>query len=189
MEAAIGIKCNNFTLIATDTSIKNSYLILTRTENKFKTCGKSLICYLGDQGDSFRTINYVTERLKYEEISYDLEVDANVVSNVIQNYVHKLLRTNPRNNYFIISDESSLYSVDMYGTLHESSYVAVGIATYFCYGVLDKEYRSDMSVDEAVNLVKKCFKVLKDRCSLDYGNEEFMDIDIRVVCENGVVSV
>lgn len=69
MESSIALKGKDFVIIGTDASIKNSYLVLKRDENKFINVNDRVIfTYLGDQGDAFRTASFVKEKLIYEGI-------------------------------------------------------------------------------------------------------------------------
>jgi 20S proteasome subunit beta 5 len=51
--------------------------------------------------------------------------------------------------------EPSLYYVDSEGTRFEGNLFSVGSGSTFAYGVLDAEYRWDLSVNEAIVLGKR----------------------------------
>lgn len=189
MESAVALKGNNFVIIATDSAVKNSYLVLKREENKFVNINnKVLFTYLGSQGDAFRTANFVSEKLLYEEINNNLNITPAITANIIQNITHSGLRSDPRNNYFVIGGLSNfgseLYSVDVYGSMHESKFMAVGIATYFCYGILEKDYHDDISVEEGIKIISKCYSVLKEKCAADIS-----DVDLRIISQDGIRSI
>jgi len=186
MESSIALKGKDFVIIGTDASIKNSYLVLKRDENKFINVNDRVIfTYLGDQGDAFRTASFVKEKLIYEGIQNNVEITPKVTANIIQKSIYRSLRSRPIENYFLIGgltdNGPELYSVDVYGSMYENNFMAVGIATYFCYGVLDKEYTEDINKDKAIEVLYKCFDVLKERCSVDISN-----IDIRIISKEGV---
>ncbi|KAK6090296.1 hypothetical protein P3W45_000653 [Vairimorpha bombi] len=189
MESAVALKGKDFVIIATDSAVKNSYLVLKREEDKFININdKVLFTYLGDQGDAFRTANFVSEKLIYEEVDNNLLITPSLTANLIQNITHSGLRTNPRNNYFVVGGLSNygteLYSIDIYGSMHESKFMAVGIATYFCYGILEKEYHDDISVEQGIAIINKCYNVLKDKCATD-----ITDVDLRIISRDGVRAI
>ncbi len=56
-----------------------------------------------------------------------------------------------------------LYGLDQFGTLLSANYMMNGFAQYFCNSIIAPEYPSnpdDMSLDQAMALVRKCFEVL-----------------------------
>ena len=56
-----------------------------------------------------------------------------------------------------------LYWVDQYGSLQALRYGAHGFAANFLLSVLDQGYREDMTKEEAIDLMKSCFKQLRVR--------------------------
>jgi 20S proteasome subunit beta 4 len=58
---------------------------------------------------------------------------------------------------------ASMYYIDYIATLHKIDKGAFGYGSYFCYSLMDKFYRPDMTVEEAVDLVDKCIKEIKLR--------------------------
>nr|8ADN_J Chain J, Proteasome subunit beta type-4 [Vairimorpha necatrix]8ADN_X Chain X, Proteasome subunit beta type-4 [Vairimorpha necatrix] len=189
MESSVALKGNDFVIIGTDSSVKNSYLVLKREEDKFYNINNKVVfTYLGDQGDAFRTSSFINEKLVYEEIQNNVEITPKVTANVIQKTLYDNLRSHPKNCYFLVGglsqDGPELYSVDLYGSLHENDFMAVGISTYFCYGVLDKEYHKNITKEDGIKIIQKCFDVLKQRCSVDISN-----IEIKIVSKEGVETI
>ena len=75
-----------------------------------------------------------------------------------------------------------LFSIDQYGTLLKSDYVTIGMAQYFCNSIIAPEYPinyDDLTRDEAVRLIEKCFKVLFYRDSRAGNNIKFGYIEKR----------
>lgn len=58
---------------------------------------------------------------------------------------------------------ASLYYIDYIATFHKIEKGAFGYGSYFCLSLMDKLYRPDMSVEEAVDLVDKCIKEIRLR--------------------------
>lgn len=56
-----------------------------------------------------------------------------------------------------------LYSLDQFGTLIQSNYIVVGMAQYFCNAIISPLYPKnpeELSEEEALSLIEKCFRVL-----------------------------
>ena len=52
----------------------------------------------------------------------------------------------------------SLFNVDMFGSVEEKSYVTTGSGSPVAYGLLEEEYREDLSVDEAKQIALRAVK-------------------------------
>lgn len=185
MDPLIGIKGRDFVLVSAETSIMNSYLVMKRGEDKFSTVGNTTMVYSGDQGDAFRTADLVREELKFQELEGTFKVSPKVVSSCLQNAIYTKLRRNPLKCSFMVGGMSrntpELYSVDPYGTTYDEKFMAMGIGTYFCYGILDNNYKEDLSVEEGLKLLKECYNVLKERCVLSFDN-----VTVKVITTSGI---
>lgn len=78
----------------------------------------------------------------------------------------------------------SLYWVDYLGTLVQVPYAAHGYASYLTLSTLDRYHRPDMSLEEALELLKMCINEVRKRLVLDMGN-----FHVRVIDLNGVREV
>ncbi|KAH0943200.1 hypothetical protein HID58_002837 [Brassica napus] len=58
---------------------------------------------------------------------------------------------------------ASLYYIDYIATLHKVDKGAFGYGSYFSLSTMDRHYRSDMSVEEAIELVDKCILEIRSR--------------------------
>ncbi|CAK9160681.1 unnamed protein product [Ilex paraguariensis] len=57
----------------------------------------------------------------------------------------------------------SLYFLDYIATLHKVDKAAFGYGSYFSLSMMDRHYRSDMSLEEAIDLVDKCIIEIRSR--------------------------
>lgn len=78
-------------------------------------------------------------------------------------------------------DGPRLYSLDLAGSLIEESYSAVGTATSLVLGVLEANYRKNLSREEAVNLAIKAIRSATRRDAMSGDG-----IDILVVTPEGI---
>ena len=52
----------------------------------------------------------------------------------------------------------SLFNVDMFGSVEEKSYVTTGSGSPVAYGLLEEEYREDLTIEEAKQVALRAVK-------------------------------
>lgn len=57
----------------------------------------------------------------------------------------------------------SMYYIDYIASLHKLDKAAFGYGSYFALAMMDRHYRSDMTVEEAIELVDKCIVEIRSR--------------------------
>ncbi len=67
----------------------------------------------------------------------------------------------------------SLYYLDLYGSISKEKYASTGSGSPVAYGVLEKEYRKNMSLEEAKHLA---FKAVEAALSRDGFSGEGVDV-------------
>lgn len=172
MAITIGLKTNTHLLICSETVLANDVIKIKDDENFTSNIADSLVSITGDQGDSFRTISFLKEYTKIISLEYKEEIGPELLSRILSTEVHKKLRSRPLKIQALVGgreeDKSMrLYSIDGYGALHEDNFIVTGYGMYFLYGVYDMYYRKEMREDEALSLIEKCLKVLKERVVLE----------------------
>jgi 20S proteasome subunit beta 4 len=80
--------------------------------------------------------------------------------------------------------QPELYWLDYLASSVKLNFAAHGYASYFCMSTMDRYWRPDLTVEEAISLLKKCIEELKVRF---IGNlPEFI---VKVVDKNGIREV
>jgi len=80
--------------------------------------------------------------------------------------------------------EPALYWVDYLGTMAPVPFAAHGYASYLTLSTMDRYHRPDMTLDEAMDLLRKCINEMRTRFVIDVGN-----FRVRVIDANGVREV
>lgn len=186
MDSAIGIRGSSFAMVAADTKITRSVLVVKENHDKFQAVkDKAVMSMIGDQGDAFRTMLYTSERALYEEVQNGIEITPSVLAHIIQNRVYESLRKRQLDVSSIVagrvSDGYDLWSVDKYGAISSVPFCAGGYATYFVYGIFDREYSEDMTVDAALAMIQKCVNLLRERFVANL--EKFV---VKIVTADGI---
>ena len=61
------------------------------------------------------------------------------------------------------NDEKKLFYVDMYGNIFQDKYICTGFSLMICPPIIDRCYKEDMTLEEAQDLLVKCFQALVAR--------------------------
>ena len=71
-----------------------------------------------------------------------------------------------------------LYTIDYFGAMAKVSYGAHGYASNFILSVLDRDWRKDLNLNDAIDVVKKCIFELKTRFLISQPNFVVKIVDI-----------
>jgi proteasome beta subunit len=125
----------------------------------------------GTASDTRRTLDIIRAELKLKELRTKEKVSVPEVANLLANMVYGNIRTPsmiPSITHFILSgsDEKGTYLFDISpdGYIQTSdTYVVTGSGLMQTHPILDSEYKKNLSLDEAVTLVKKCIRATAGR--------------------------
>ncbi|KAF3522407.1 hypothetical protein F2Q69_00048229 [Brassica cretica] len=149
MECVFGLVGNGFAIVAADTSAVHSILVHKNNEDKIMLLDSHKLIAASGEPEECVTVsvqkrdplttaaaaNFTRESLlcEHPEAGYDKEAGA------------------------------SLYYIDYIATLHKVDKGAFGYGSYFSLSTMDRHFRSDMSVEEAIELVDKCITEIRSR--------------------------
>ncbi|CDY65369.1 BnaC04g53800D [Brassica napus] len=143
MECVFGLVGNGFAIVAADTSAVHSILVHKNNEDKIMLLDShKLIAASGEPGDRVQRMCHCITRHCFEKES--------------------LLCEHPEAGYDKEAG-ASLYYIDYIATLHKVDKGAFGYGSYFSLSTMDRHFRSDMSVEEAIELVDKCITEIRSR--------------------------
>jgi 20S proteasome subunit beta 4 len=188
MVSSIGIRGKNFVIIAADTTFSRSVVLMKNDQDKFRIIdNRIVVSSTGEQGDSFRTSLFVTEKALFDALENGIELSPKVLAHMYQKRVQGALRERPLATATLVggrlADEYDLWFVDNYGAIASAPFYANGYASYFVYGIFDREYREDMSVEEGIEILQKCVNLIKERILLDL--DRFI---LKIVTSQGIES-
>ncbi|MCE4628013.1 MAG: proteasome subunit beta, partial [Desulfurococcales archaeon] len=81
-----------------------------------------------------------------------------------------------------VRGEPKLYVLDSLGSITEEPYAAVGSGATLALGLLEQNYREDLSVDEGIDLAAKAIRVAMER---DPSTGD--GIDVVAITRDGVI--
>lgn len=173
----IGITCKDGVVLASERRVAYGYLVMSKTSKKvFKITDNIGAAFAGLVGDMQVLVREVGAYLKI----YSYEVGKQPSVRNTTKFMSRLLfrrRFAPYLAQTIVGgvdkEGSSLYVLDPLGSLIEDEYATVGSGGEIAIGLLESEYRKDLSVDEGVKLASKS---VKSAVSRDIGSGDGMDI-------------
>jgi 20S proteasome subunit beta 4 len=187
MDSLFGIVGKDFTLLCSDAGAARSIYVLKEDDDRIMELDKfKLLGGAGEQGDRVAFCEYVQKNIQLYEVRYGFSLNTNAAANFIRTNMAQALRRSPYQVNLLLggydrTDGPSLYFVDYMGSMHKMEFGVHGYASYFITSVLDKNYRKDMNLEEAVALANSCIDELRKRFAIRVGKFIF-----KVVSADGI---
>ncbi|KAJ4894311.1 Proteasome subunit beta type-2-A [Raphanus sativus] len=169
MECVFGLVGKGFAIVAADTSAVHSILLHKNNEDKIMLLDShKLVAASGEPGDRVQFTEYVQKNVSLYKFRNGIPLTTAAAANFTRGELATALRKNPYSVNILMAgydDESgaSLYYIDYIATLHKVDKGAFGYGSYFSLSTMDRHYREDMSVEEAIELVDKCILEIRSR--------------------------
>lgn len=186
MECVFGLVGKGFALVVADTSAVHSILVHKSNEDKVMILDShKLMGASGEAGDRAQFTEYVQKNVALYQFRNGIPLTTAAAANFTRGELATALRKNPYMVNVILAGYDketgpSLYFIDYIATMHKVDKAAFGYGSYFSLAMMDRYYRKDMTVDEAVELVDKC--ILEIRSRLVVAPPNFV---IKIVDEHG----
>ncbi len=119
----------------------------------------------GGASSNLNVVNRIQKQITFASAAYTSQGQHGVTNEIYEArtmlHASALKEENgmPPNPFLI----PKLFWLDQYGSMQNMQYAAHGFASNFAYSVLDQRYRNDMSRQEAAELIRECFKQLRQR--------------------------
>ncbi|TPX66227.1 hypothetical protein CcCBS67573_g07902 [Chytriomyces confervae] len=170
-EVLLGITGKDFVLTASDDTCARGIVVQKRGEDKSRALNKNnLMLFTGEAGDTTQFAEYIQCNTQLYRIRNGMDLSTRAVSS----YVRKELATSLRSRHpytvnLLIggvdpkTGTPELYWLDYLSSCVKLNYAAHGYASYFCMSTMDRYWKPELSVEEAISLLKKCLAELKVR--------------------------
>jgi 20S proteasome subunit beta 7 len=167
--SVLGVKYRDGVLMATDTLASYGSLAKFTGVSKFRKIGDSTLIGASGEYSDFQYVGDALEEIAQREWTQN---DGEVLAPKSWNaYLCRLLhnrrnKMNPLLNQIVlggfdkVKDEAYLSYVDLYGTTYEDDYVATGYGAHLAMPILRERARLDMTLEEAVDLLRHCMRIL-----------------------------
>ncbi len=167
----VGIICKDGVIIAADQLASLGDFQFNKDAKKVhEITPKIVMTTAGSVGDNQALLRFLRAQMKIydlEEKEPTVKAVATLISNILsEKYLYSYL---PYQIFDLLGgydNEPKLYSVDMVGgTSKEKEFSATGSGMTVAYGILDSNYKKDISLDEGLNLAVKSIVAARKRIS------------------------
>jgi 20S proteasome subunit beta 4 len=187
MDCLFGLVGDGFALVVADSSAVQSIIRQKTDEDKVMILDShKLLGQSGATGDRVQFAEYIQKNMSLYRYRNSLSLSTKAAANFTRSELARALRSSGayQTNVLIAGyDEGegpSLYYLDYISTLHKVDKVAMGYGGYFMLSIMDKHYKKDLSLPEALELVSLCIKEVQAR--LVVGPPNFV---IKIVDKDG----
>jgi len=182
----VGIRLKDYVIIAADKrATAGTYVAHKKVEKIQRITDNMAMTISGLVADAQYLVNLAKAIVNY----YELETGVKPSVKTIASYLANILSSYSRMVPFIVQlllagygTRPRLYYVDLFGTVSEEKYIATGSGSPIALGVLENNYREDLSIEEAKQLAISAVKAAVER---DSWSGEGVDV---VIIGRGVYS-
>ena len=181
---AVGITFDGGIVLASEKRIAfGNFLVSKSTKKTFPITNKVGATCAGLVADMQILSLQISALAKIRKMELKRDVPPNTVAKMMSNMMYER-RYFPLLTQVIVGgvvDEPILYTLDPLGSVLPDEYAAVGTGAEMALGVLDPQFKENMSESEAVDLAKKAVRsaALRDSASGD-------GVDIMVITKDGI---
>ncbi len=159
---AVGIKCKDGVVLGNDRRATWGYTVTNKTTQKlFKITDNVGMAAYGLIGD----FQFVSRVLKAQAALYELDANDKIGTKSIAKMVSNMLYSRkmaPLYTNLIIAgvdkEGPQVYTLDALGSLIPEEFGATGTGMLLSMGILEADYKPDMSIEDGVKLVEKAIR-------------------------------
>eukprot|EP00033_Pygsuia_biforma_P001776 GCRY01001986.1.p1 GENE.GCRY01001986.1~~GCRY01001986.1.p1 ORF type:complete len:193 (+),score=4.56 GCRY01001986.1:77-655(+) len=173
METLIGLKGQDFVIVLADANVAHSIILVKSDEDKIMNLDDSKIMgAVGETGDRINFSEFIQKNIALYRLKNNVALTTHAAAHFTRNELANALRRNPFQVNLILGglDEgrASLYYIDYLGTLVEDKFLAHGYGSMFSLSILDQLYKEDLSIEDGLDIFRKCIQELKTRFIIQY---------------------
>ena len=163
----IGMKCQDGVLLASESKAGMGYMITNKEVQKvFQIDDKIGVTIAGLVSDAQQLVNILKAEINLYKLESGEEMKVDAVASLLSNIMYAR-RLFPYFTQIIIGgvdkEGTKLFSFDPTGSKIEEEYVSTGSGSPFVYGVLEKDFRKGMTMQEGKELIKQAIKSAAER--------------------------
>jgi proteasome beta subunit len=183
--ATVGITFNNGIVIGAEKRVLWGYTVVSKTGKKiFPITDNIIVGSAGVSGDYQMLSSFLTAESHLFSLENRRPITVNAAAQLLSNILFSR-KWMPYLTQTLIGgvdqEGSHLYSLDLAGSLIKEEYAAVGTSTSLVLGVLEANFRKDLTKSEAVALAIKAIKAATRRDAMSGDG-----IDLLIVTPGGI---
>ncbi|MCD6487689.1 MAG: proteasome subunit beta [Desulfurococcales archaeon] len=162
-----GLKIQGYVILGADKrATAGIYIAHKRVEKIQKITDWAAITISGLVADAQYLVDQARAIARYYSLSTGIKPSIKAIASYIANILSTYSKTIPYIVQLLIGGydtQPRLYYVDLFGTVSEENYIVTGSGSPIAIGILEKNYRKDLSVEEAKSLVFDAIKAATER--------------------------
>ncbi|MEM7826611.1 MAG: archaeal proteasome endopeptidase complex subunit beta [Candidatus Aenigmatarchaeota archaeon] len=179
-----GLIAKNCLVLAAETKATMGNLVISKEDKKiYQIDDKIAIATAGSVGDLQQLIRILKAEINLYKLEREVTVNAaaTLLSNILQSS-----RIFPFMVGLILGGFDStgfrLFGIDAIGGITEDKYISTGSGSPIVYGILEKDYKEDLTKNDAINLLVQAIRAARERDVYSGGKK----INIAVITEKGI---
>jgi proteasome beta subunit len=186
----LGISFKDGVVLASESKSTMGWLVASKTSQKiYAVDDKIAVTTAGGAGDTQALIRILRAELSLYKLSRNSELTVKGAATLLQNILSNN-RYYPYMAMLVIGgyDKTGghVYSLDAVGGLEEEDkFTATGSGSPMAYGVLENDYKDNLSKDDAVRLAVRAIRSARERDVMSGGQ----NIAVLVIDKNGMESI
>ncbi|TFG08392.1 MAG: proteasome subunit beta [Promethearchaeota archaeon] len=165
----VGIIVDDGVVIGTESQATAGYTVATKQAQKlFKINKYAAATISGGVADCQYVVNQITALSRLKEVEENEVPEIKYIANITRNILYSgrsyYLSMMIIGGYSIREKTGKLYGIDLLGTLfEEDSFISFGSGSPFSLGVLEAEWKPNMSKEEGIELIKTAITSSRER--------------------------
>jgi len=187
MDTVIGFAGKDYVLIACDTAAARSVVVMKGDQDKIMHLDPhKLLGLSGENSDAVQFSEYIQKNLNLYTLRHDITLNTKAAAAFTRGELAKALRQHPYQVNCLLGgwdkeEGPQLYFIDYLASMHTMYKAAHGYGAYFTLSVMDRHWKPNMTIDEGIQLIGKCFYELNTRFTINYPG-----YIVKVVDANGI---
>lgn len=158
----IGVVCKDGVILASDTRVTMGFFVAHKHGKKeYKIDDHLGMTIAGTVADAQKVVDILIANAQLYRINMNRPIPVSSAARIIANLLFSA-RYLPLSTQVLIGglDDTGphVYNLDPYGSLHEEKSVATGSGSPLAFGVLEDQYKEDMSIEEMLPIIAKAVK-------------------------------
>jgi 20S proteasome subunit beta 4 len=169
MDSLIALVGKDYVLMAADTSLARSIIVMKHDEDKILPLDSSkMMGMTGEQGDREQFGDYVQKNLELTFYRTGHRLSTAAAAHWTRNQLARFLRSSPYQVNCLIggfdaATGPSLYFMDYLASMHKVKFAAHGYAGYMVLGLMDRLYRDDMTLEQGLEVMQAAIEQIQRR--------------------------
>jgi 20S proteasome subunit beta 4 len=173
-EATFGLCGKDFVILAADCQAAFSIIRMKDDADKIWQVEDMLIAASGPASDTSNFVEFIEKNIKLHTLKTGLKLSTKAAANFTRNELATSLRKGPFQADLLIAgcdqDGPALYFLDYLASMEKVNKAAHGYGAMFTFGLMDRYYKPDLTLEEAKEIIRMCIRELEQRFIVNLGN-------------------